>query len=65
VGFSPIARILESFAFFLQPCLASNLSINKYVREETDAINQNDTWHCVKSMKTPLKKVASGTLPRI
>jgi hypothetical protein len=42
-------------------CHYRNLSINEYVREETDAINQNDTWHCVKSMKTPLKKVASGT----
>ena len=42
-------------------CHDRNLSINKYVREETDAINQNDTWHCVKSVKTALKKVASGT----
>ncbi|CAC5390215.1 unnamed protein product [Mytilus coruscus] len=38
-----------------------NLSINKYIREETDAINQNDTWHCVKAVKTALKKVAAGT----
>jgi hypothetical protein len=38
-----------------------NLSINKYVREETDAINQNNTWHCVKLVKTALKNVASGT----
>jgi hypothetical protein len=36
-------------------CHDRNLSINKYVREETDAINQNDTWHCVKSVKTALK----------
>ncbi|CAC5400295.1 unnamed protein product [Mytilus coruscus] len=30
-------------------CHDRNLSINKYIREETDAINQNDTWHCVKA----------------
>ena len=42
-------------------CHDRNLSINKYVREETDAINQNDTWHCVKSVKTALKEVASVT----
>ncbi|CAC5384549.1 unnamed protein product [Mytilus coruscus] len=42
-------------------CHDRNLSINKYIREETDAINQNDTWHCVKAVKTALKKVAAGT----
>ena len=31
------------------------------MREETDAINQNDTWHCVKSVKSAMKKVSSGT----
>jgi hypothetical protein len=42
-------------------CHDRNLSINKYVREETNARNQNDTWHCVKLVKTALKKVVSGT----
>ncbi len=41
-------------------CHDRNLSINKYVREETNATNQNDVWHCVKSVKTALKKVSSG-----
>lgn len=41
-------------------CHDRNLSINKYVREETLATNQNDVWHCVKSVKTALKKVSSG-----
>lgn len=31
-----------------------NLTISKYVRDETDAINQNDIWHCVKSVTTAL-----------
>lgn len=42
-------------------CHDRNLSINKYVREGTEAINQNDVWHCVKSVKTALKKVSTGT----
>lgn len=42
-------------------CHDRNLSINKFVRELTEAQNQNDTWHCVKSVKAALKKVSSGT----
>ncbi|KAK3091924.1 hypothetical protein FSP39_023755 [Pinctada imbricata] len=37
-----------------------NLSINKFIRDETDATNQNDTWHCIKSLKVRLQKAASG-----
>ena len=33
-------------------CHDRNLSINKFIRESTDSVNQNDTWHCVKAMKT-------------
>jgi hypothetical protein len=43
-------------------CHDRNLSINKFVRESTDSVNQNDTWHCVKAMKTFLTKISSGTL---
>ncbi|CAC5383448.1 unnamed protein product [Mytilus coruscus] len=42
-------------------CHDRNLSINKYVRENTEAINQNDVWHCVKSVKSALKKVSTGS----
>ena len=42
-------------------CHDRNLSINKFIRENTEATNQNDTWHCVKSVKTALKKISSGT----
>ena len=42
-------------------CHDRNLSINKYIREETDATYQNDTWHCVKAVKSALKKVSFGT----
>jgi hypothetical protein len=28
----------------------------------TPSVNQNDTWHCVKAMKTSLTKISSGTL---
>ncbi|CAC5408340.1 unnamed protein product [Mytilus coruscus] len=41
-------------------CHDRNLSINKYTREETETLNQNDTWHCVKAMKTAMKKISSG-----
>ncbi|KAK3083302.1 hypothetical protein FSP39_018873 [Pinctada imbricata] len=37
-----------------------NLSVNKFIRDETDATNQNDTWHCIKSLKVRLQKAASG-----
>ncbi|KAK3099354.1 hypothetical protein FSP39_003212 [Pinctada imbricata] len=38
-----------------------NMSVNKYVREEQkDTINQNDTWHGVKSLKKALTKISSG-----
>ncbi|KAK3098813.1 hypothetical protein FSP39_023330 [Pinctada imbricata] len=37
-----------------------NLLINKYIRENSDATNQNDTWHCVKSLKGALKKATNG-----
>ena len=43
-------------------CHDRNLSINKFIRESTDSVNQNDTWHCVKAMKTSLTKISSGTL---
>ena len=39
-----------------------NLSINKFIRESRDSVNQNDTWHCVKAMKTSLTKISAGTL---
>ncbi|CAC5410013.1 unnamed protein product [Mytilus coruscus] len=42
-------------------CHDRNLSINKYIRENTEAINQNDVWHCVKSVKSALKKVSTGS----
>lgn len=42
-------------------CHDRNLSINKFVREQTEAQNQNDTWHCVKAVKTALKNVSSGS----
>jgi hypothetical protein len=34
-------------------CHDRNLFINKFIRESTDSVNQNDTWHCVKAMKIP------------
>lgn len=37
-----------------------NLSINKFVRESGDTINQNDAWHGVISIKVKMKKVSSG-----
>ena len=38
-----------------------NMSVNKYVREEQPyTVNQNDTWHGVKSMKKALAKMSSG-----
>jgi hypothetical protein len=43
-------------------CHDRNISINKFIRESTDSVNQNDTWHCVKAMKTSLTKISSGTL---
>lgn len=39
-----------------------NLSINKYIREECDSENQNDTWHSAKSFKNALKKITAGTM---
>ena len=42
-------------------CHDRNLSINKYVRDSTEAVNQNDTWHCVKSVKSALRNVSTGT----
>ncbi|CAC5410086.1 unnamed protein product [Mytilus coruscus] len=41
-------------------CHDRNLSINKNIREETETLNQNDTWHCLKAMKTAMKKISSG-----
>ncbi|CAC5378964.1 unnamed protein product [Mytilus coruscus] len=41
-------------------CHDRNLSINKYIREETETLNQNDTWHCVNAKKTAVKKISSG-----
>ena len=43
-------------------CHDRNLFINKFIRESTDSVNQNDTWHCVKAMTTSLTKISSGTL---
>jgi len=43
-------------------CHDRNLSINKFIRERTDSVNQNDTWHCMKAMETSLTKISSGTL---
>lgn len=37
-------------------CHDRNVSINKYVRENTEAMNQNDIWHCVKLVNIALKK---------
>ena len=37
-----------------------NLSINKYIREECESVNQNDTWHAIKSVKSSLKKISTG-----
>ena len=37
-----------------------NLSINKYVRENTAAVNQNDSWHGIKGLKKNVAEVGSG-----
>ena len=40
-----------------------NMSINKWIRENTNSTNQNDTWHGVKSLKIGLngpKGICSG-----
>lgn len=37
-----------------------NLSINKFVRNTGNTVNQNDTWHGVKSIKAAMKKISSG-----
>ncbi|CAC5422053.1 unnamed protein product [Mytilus coruscus] len=39
-------------------CHDRNLSINKNIRKETETLNQNDTWHCVKAMQTAMKKIS-------
>ncbi|CAC5400512.1 MRC [Mytilus coruscus] len=38
-------------------CHDGNLSIKI---EEIETLNQNNTWHCVKAMKTAMKKISSG-----
>jgi hypothetical protein len=43
-------------------CHDRNLFINKFIRESTNSVNQIDTWHCVKAMKTSLTTISSGTL---
>jgi hypothetical protein len=38
-----------------------NMSINKYVRDnQVLTTNQNDPWHCIKSLKTAVKGIGSG-----
>ncbi len=41
-----------------------NLSINLITRNETNAINQNDTWHGVKSVKKVMKLITTGAQKR-
>ena len=36
------------------------LSINKYICEECESVNQNDTWHAIKSVKSSLTKISTG-----
>ncbi|CAC5420412.1 unnamed protein product [Mytilus coruscus] len=36
-----------------------NMSINKFVRD-SDVVNQNDSWHGIKAVKSAMKKVSSG-----
>ena len=55
------ARLQESVVSVRTHTHDRNMSVNKYVREEQPyTINQNDTWHGVKSMKKALVKVSSG-----
>ena len=37
-----------------------NMAINKFVRNQPPTVNQNDTWHGVKSVKKSMSEVASG-----
>ena len=37
-----------------------NMAINKFVRNQPLTVNQNDTWHGVKSVKKAMSEVASG-----
>ena len=37
-----------------------NMSINKFVHENGDTINQNDSWHGIKAVKLAMKKVSAG-----
>ena len=37
-----------------------NMSINKFVHEHGDTINQNDSWHGIKAVKLAMKKVSAG-----
>jgi hypothetical protein len=37
-----------------------NPSVNKWIRESTNSVNQNDTWHGVKSLKKALGQICKG-----
>ena len=37
-----------------------NLTINKLVKDKADTVNQNDTWHGIKSLKQNVDSVSSG-----
>ena len=37
-----------------------NLSINKLVKSKQDTINQNDTWHSIRTLKKTVGKLGGG-----
>ncbi|CAC5421220.1 unnamed protein product [Mytilus coruscus] len=53
---------LQVIEALLQKWNEENDTSNTQTKEEnTEAINQNDVWHCVKSVKSALKKVSTGS----
>ena len=37
-----------------------NMSVNKLVKDTNFTVNQNDSWHGVKSIKKAMKTISSG-----
>ena len=37
-----------------------NLTINKFVCEQSDALNQNDAWHGIKGLKKSVTEISIG-----